>query len=310
MKHIILMVAALFTLSACEEGSIGKQWLDPDKEFKEFDQPDVPTQRSLMEQGAKDALEKGNALKAAQIYKQLAEQPKLKDPEKRSYMVQFADATRRSGEYEKALKLFDDLSKKQKPSAELLEGKGLCLMGMGKMQEAGRVFKEVMTLDKQRWRTLNALGILFATRNMIPESMAYYAEALRVSEDNPAILNNVGLSQAIARNYPRAIQAMEQAVRVAPNDLRREQIELNFALIQGIKGDLDGAKAIASKYLKGPALDNNLGLYAYLSDNKELAKTYLNQALTNSTTYYERAWQNLDLVSESGKGDALKPATH
>jgi len=301
MQRFLLAISVLCLLSACEKGSIGKQWLDPDKEFKEFGQPDVPTQRSLMEQAAQNALEKGEASKAALAYKQLVDQPKINPKDKLKYEISYADAVRRSGEYEKALLLFEKLAKKNKNSADILEGKGLALMALGKSEEAGRIFKTVMTLDKERWRTLNALGILFATRNLIPESMAYYAEALRVSEDNPAVLNNVGLSQAIARNFPRAIQAMEQAVRVAPTDNRREQIEMNFALIQGIKGDLDGAKALAEKYVKGPALDNNMGLYAYLSNNKELAKTYLNQALTNSTTYYERAWQNLDVVSESGK---------
>lgn len=304
MKKYILMLSALLALAACDKGSIGKQWLDPDKEFKEFDQPDVPTQRTMLEKSAHDALEKGDTKRAVQFYEQLLDQSKLKGKEKLRFEIAYSDAVRRDGDYDKALRMFESLQKKNGENPEVLEGKALTLMSMGKTQEAGRVFKQVMQLDKKRWRTLNGLGILFATRNLIPESMAYYAEALRVSEDNPAVLNNVGLSQAITRNFPRAIQAMEQAMRVAPSDMRRKQIELNLALIYGVKGDLDAAKAIAEKHLKGPALDNNMGLYAYLSNNKELAKTYLNQALTGSVVYYDRAWKNLEVV---GEGTKTKP---
>ena len=138
---------------------------------------------------------------------------------------------------------------------------------------------------------------------MIPEAMAYYTEALKHSPDNPAILNNVGLSQAADHNFPRAIEALQQAERVSAPDDRRKEIDLNLALVYGVSGDLDTAKQIASKYLEGPALDNNLGLYAHLSKNDALAKTYFNMALSRSPTYYERAWKNLDIIDSTSKTD-------
>lgn len=296
MRHLALILASATLLSACDNATT-RQWLDPDTEFKEFEQPDVPTMKSTQEETAAKALKDGDFAKAAQTYAQLLDRKNLSDEDAVRYQVALGDIDRRTGKYDSAIGRYNSVLDVASTNIEALEGKGLALMAQGNIPEAGQIFKTVLASDPARWRTLNALGILFTTKNMIPEAMAYYAEALKASKDNPAILNNVGLTQAINHNFPRAIQAMQQAVRVAPNDARREQIEMNLALIHGINGDYDAARAIAEKYLKGPTLDNNLGLYAHLANNKELAKAYLNQALSDSTTYYERAWKNLDIIS-------------
>ena len=181
-------------------------------------------------------------------------------------------------------------------------------MAMDKSVDASRVFSEIVDKDPKRWRTLNALGILFVTKNMIPEAMAYYTEALKFSPDNPAVLNNVGLSQALDRKYDRALEALDQAARFAKTPSQGKQIELNTALVYGISGDYDHAREIASKYYQGPALDNNLGLYAYLAKNNDKAKEYLNKALSQDPMFYQRAWNNLDIVKESA-GEPIEDDT-
>ena len=40
-----------------------------------------------------------------------------------------------------------------------------------------------------------------------------------------------------------------------------------------------------------------MGFYSYLAKNNELAKGYLNMALTQSPTYYERAWKNMGALT-------------
>ena len=124
------------------------------------------------------------------------------------------------------------------------------------------------------------------------------------SPDNPAVLNNAGLGFAVDRNFPRAIEALQHAARVSKSPLQRKQVELNLALIYGVSGDFDTAREVAGKHLEGPALENNLGLYAHLAKDDALAKSYLNMALTQSTTYYERAWENLDALNNSGHSDS------
>ncbi len=304
MKKLpILLLLATTTLAGC--GLLDSQteaWLQGGDRKEALERMDdsakVEGVNSTMEKQAIEAAQKGNFLRAGQFYRQLMDAPKASDDDKFRYKLGLAEAARRAGDIKSALPLYEELLKIQPNHQDAMEGYGLALMQSGKPVDAGRMFSDIMEINPKRWRTLNGLGILFVNKNMIPEAMAYYTEALKNSPDNPAVLNNVALSQAVDRNYARAFESFEQAVRISSSELQREQIGLNMAMVYGISGDLETARTIASKYLQGPQLDNNLGLYAHLAKDDALAKTYLEMALSGSTTYYERAWSNLDMIEQ------------
>jgi Flp pilus assembly protein TadD len=298
LPRVFLLTTAL-TLSAC--GQAGQQWLDPDKTFALFDQPVVKGVNATQEEMAKDAAAAGDFARAGQIYQQLVAGGKGAPAEQLRYKLGMAESARRLGNFDAALAMYDELSTAHGNHVEVLEGRGLTLMASGKAVDAGKTLASALEKDPKRWRTLNALGILFVSRNMIPEALAYYNEALIYSPNNAAVLNNMGLSHAIERNFPRAVEAMQKAVMASKAPSQRKQIELNLAMVLGVSGDLEGAREVANKYLEGAALDNNLGLYAHLAKDDALAKTYLNMALSQSSGFYQRAWDNLDTVnSQSG----------
>ena len=297
LPKLLLMTTSLM-LAGC--GPMGQQWMDPDKTFAAFDQPTVKGVNDTQEDAAKAAITAGDYRRASQFYEQLVTSGKAKPEELLRYKLGLADSLRRLGENDQALAMFEQLTRENPTNLDAQEGRGLTLMALGKTVDAGRAFAEIMEKDGSRWRTLNALAILFVTKNMTPEAMAYYTEALKQSPDNPAILNNVGLSQAADRNFRRAVEALQQASRLAKTPSQRKQIDLNLAMVYGVSGDSETAKEVASKYIDGAALDNNLGLYAHLAKDNALAKTYLNMALSQSPTFYERAWNNLDAINDSG----------
>ena len=297
-----LLLTTCLALGACDQ--FGRQWIDPDKTFASLPQPDVKGVNGTQEDSAKAASAAGDYRRAVEFYEQLLGTSKATAAEMLRYKLGLAENMRRLGDYERALAMFEQLVRENPENLDAKEGRGLALMAMGKTVDAGRAFAEIMEKDGSRWRTLNALAILFVTKNMIPEAMAYYTEALKNSPDNPAILNNVGLSQASDRNFARAVDALQQASRLAKIPSQRKQIELNLAMVYGVSGDLETAKEIAGKYIDGPALDNNLGLYAHLAKDDALAKTYLNMALSQSQTFYARAWTNLDAINDASRVDA------
>jgi Flp pilus assembly protein TadD len=61
---------------------------------------------------------------------------------------------------------------------------------------------------------------------------------------------------------------------------------------------MDMAEDVAKPHLTKPQLYNNLGIYAELNKDKDLAKTYINKALTNTPVYYDRAWENLERLND------------
>jgi tetratricopeptide (TPR) repeat protein len=171
-------------------------------------------------------------------------------------------------------------------------------MDKGNNTQAGNEFGEVMKIDDKRWRTLNGIGILFAMKNRDEDAQAYYQAALAQSPDNPSVLNNIGLAYAMDKQYDRAFESFNHAKQHLPNNspfLKR--IDLNMALVYAITGDLDQAEQTAAPYLSKAALYNNMATYAHLAKNDDLAKSYLNMALTQSPVYYERAWKNLSAMN-------------
>lgn len=300
---LLLCMLMLACLSACSLAPGKSTQKSRIEELNKLDGPEVDSVTDTLEKSAIEAINRGDYKRAVSLYKQLHDTAKVKDSVRMQYAVSLASALRRAGGYDDSLKVLDVVLKNEPDNIDALEGKGLSLLGQGKSQDAGRVFEQVLKKDPKRWRTLNALGILFTIKNLMPEANAYYTEALKYSPDNPSILNNVGLSFAIERRYPKAIEALQQAARLSDaGTATKRQVELNIALVVALAGDLDQAKMIAARHLKGAALDNNLGLYAHLANNDELAKAYLNTALSGTPTYYERAWRNLEVITEDANG--------
>lgn len=301
MKKILKTGCAwgvLAVLAACSLDPSKSRILDPDKEFAKLDSPDVPTMSSSLEKSAIKALEDGNNARALSMYEQLYD----KDEGEVRYQLGMAESLRRLGRHDEAIRYYDQIIEKHAGHLDAHEGKALALMSLGKPEDAGRIFTQIMERDPQRWRTLNALGILFVMKNMPNEGRAYFTESLRFSPNNPSVMNNIGLTQAILKDYRPAVLSLEAASRAAEG-LQQQHVDMNLAMVLGVSGDTEGARKIASKYLDGAALDNNLGLYAHLANNDELAKTYLNMALSSSTRYYQRAWQNLDIITNKAPSE-------
>lgn len=293
----LLLTSTAFTLSAC--GEMGQQWVDPDTTFSKLGQPEVKGVNDTQEEMAKQAVGNEDFLRAAQFYQQLVSSDKGTAEQKLRYKMGLADSVRRLGQVQSALAMYDELNAQNPDNIEISEGRGLTLMSAGKVVDAGRVFSTIIEKDPTRWRSLNALGLLFVTKNMIPEAMAYFEEALNQSPNNPAVLNNIGLASAINHDYPKAVESLGYASRLSKANAQRRQVDLNLAMVYGVSGNMEQARETASKYLEGAALDNNMGLYAHLAKDDALAKSYLNMALSQSPTYYQRAWENLDSVADS-----------
>lgn len=294
-SRFVLLCGACLLLSACDslyaEPVDGGEYLE-----KNMSGPKVEGVTEVQEASAKEFLARGEYEKAGHVYRQLLD----RDKDNLHYLMGYADAARRAGKSDLAQRSFEALLKVEPNNIEAKEGLGLSLLAQNNFAEAGRVFTEIMKQDPKRWRSLNAMGLLFVQRFMYDDALLYFAEALKVSPNNPSVLNNAGLTQAVQRNFPDARTALEAASALAePGSLLQKQIDLNLAMVYGIAGDTDKAEEIASRYLKGPALYNNLGLYAHLAENDVMAKSYLNMALSQSNSYYKRAWDNLQVVDSA-----------
>lgn len=292
-NSIFLLI--LLGIAACKTDP--RPGMDERKILEQMKGPEVSSFEDTLLKSAKKSMEQQDFKRAGQFYKQLVD----KNPDKVEYKVGMAEALRRDGQFDAAIKVYDEVAAKNPGNLDIMEGKALAIMAKGDYAEAGKLFEQILAKDSTRWRTLNAAGVLFATRNMYDEAMAYYEHALKASPNNPAVLNNVALTLALDKQYDKAIEALQQATRqVTTESAEKKRLDLNLALIYAISGRLSDAEAIARLHLTGAALYNNLGYYAHVAKNDELAKSYLNMALTKNPTYYGKAWRNLDEISQRG----------
>lgn len=297
LRPLVLCTALSLSLAACDSITSRAPALGGDKFLEEnMPGPDVQGLSATQENAAKALMDQGQYEKAAQIYRQLMD----RDGNNTKYLMGYAEAARRAGKFDLAQRTYSALLQVEPDNIEAQEGKGLALLAQNNFAEAGRIFTEIMKKDPKRWRTLNAMGLLFVQRHMYDEALMYFAESLRQSPNNPSVLNNAGLTQAVQRNFPDARTALEKASDLAgEGSILQKQIDLNLAMVYGIAGDMDMAERIASRHLSGPQLHNNLGLYAHLAENDVMAKSYLNMALSESPSFYQRAWQNLREVDSA-----------
>lgn len=296
---LIISSALLTMLPACDQNG-GPMPIDSKKLLSTFDGPNIPSMEENQLAAAKNAEKNDDFAQASQIYQQILE----KDPETNDVVQLLADSLRRGGEYDKAISVYDGLLTKDPANVPAKEGKALALMAKGDFETPTILLEEVLKADGKRWKSLNAMGILFVTRGLYPDSIKYFEEALKQSPANVSVMNNLGLTQALNKQYDVAIDTLSKAsLQSVVGSSGRKRIDLNMALVYASSGKLPEARRIAEQYLSGPSLNNNLGLYAHLAKDDALAKSYLNMALTESKTYYEKAWDNLEaLDKEDAKG--------
>ncbi len=304
---LLFTTAMILSLSACDSILKRPSRVDGKLVLNGLESPDIDGVSATMLKSAKEAEDAGDYRRASQIYRQLMDSEQKEDDA--TFVIGYAENLRRSGETDKALNAYDNALILEPSSIEAKEGRGLALMDKGEFDKAGDMFSQVMKKDAKRWKTLNALGLLFVIKNMNDEGQAYFAESLRHSANNASILNNIGLTYAIQGKTPEAVQTLQKAGELAGTPRVSQHVDMNLALVYAVSGDLPNAQRIASKYLKGAALDNNMGFYAHLANDDALAKSYLNMALTRSPQYYQRAWDNLKDIEKTSRGSSVSPRT-
>lgn len=299
-----LTICVLLTLAACQ-GTGGLQPIDSREFLNKLDGPKVPSMQDAQLEAARSAEKAGDFKSAGQLYQQMLE----KSPENKELMFGLAESYRRQGENDKAVAVYDVILAKPPEMIAAQEGKALALLSKGDFETPVPLFESVLRADPKRWKALNGMGILFTTRNLQPEAQKYFREALKQSPSNSSVMNNLGLSQAMERRFDAAIATLTEASAFAgAESTERRRIELNLALVYAIAGRMDSAKAIASRYFSDATLSNNLGLYAHLANDDQLARAYLNMALSQSKTFYDKAWENLQALGGSaGTRPAARP---
>lgn len=213
------------------------------------------------------------------------------------------------GQFPEALEAFKGVDANPAVRAEALEGEGVALSMMGKIDESLADLKESVALDKTRWRAWNGLGRDYDMHEDWKLAEAAYKEALDgagASGANDAIvLNNRGYSYLLQKKTDLATADFVDALAKDPT---LGAARTNLRLTMAIQGHYDRA-AIAGVGDDRAAVLNNVGLAAAIRGDYPEAEKLLQQAIAAKGSYYERASDNLQLAKELQERAEEHPGT-
>lgn len=172
-------------------------------------------------------------------------------------VIEQARHLRLGGEKVKALALLDGADGADKDPA-LMKERGLLSLELGKVKQAESLLSKVVDKGDTDWRSYSALGAALSAQGKQPAAQEKFARALEIVPDHPSVLNNLALSFALEGQHDKAEALLRQASRKGSKDKKAEQ---NLALILGLNGKIDDAKAVSEKVLPAGKAKANVAYF-------------------------------------------------
>ena len=97
---------------------------------------------------------------------------------------------------------------------------GEAALRAGKLDEAERDFKQVLTIDPQAGAAYANLGVIHMRRKQWPQALATLEKAEKLSPNVPGIRLNIGLAYFRQNDFVKAIKPFESVLKQAPDSFQ------------------------------------------------------------------------------------------
>jgi len=182
------------------------------------------------------------------------------DPGNAKLALQYINLLKEMGQSEKAMSVFAEVSKRNPQDYHLMTIYGKELAAAGRGEDAIGVLRQVAESGKADWKVHSALGMAYDQQGAFTDARASYQAALAAKPGDVSVLNNLGMSYALEGNLPEAEKTLRQAA-AQTRGADAARLRQNLALVVGLQGRFDEAKAIISKDLPANEVEANM---AYL----------------------------------------------
>lgn len=165
---------------------------------------------------------------------------------------------RKEGKYEDALGVMLRATATSKNDPYLLAEMGKTLVERGSAEEGLKFLEQAAQKLSSDWSIMSARGIAMDQLEQHRAAQDAYEMALTYSPNNPVVLANYGLSLALEGRLGEAENMLRRAVK---HPEASSVVNLNLALIIGLKGDFEESERIARAHLEPATVEENM---AYL----------------------------------------------
>ena len=209
------------------------------------------------------------------------------------------------GRYDAALGSFKRIEAQPKLRARALEGEGIAMSLLGRIDDALPVLESAVSANPDAWRAWNILGIIYDRGHDWPRADAAYEHAMKSSGASALVLNNRGFSRLSQHRLDDAAADFVAALQKKPDFVSARN---NLRLAIAMKGEYVRATEGASATDRASVL-NNAGFAAMARGDYSAAENLLGQAIQAKGEYYSVAAANLERVRglQSGGSNGAIP---
>lgn len=207
-----------------------------------------------------------------------------------------ADLAFGSGNYAQALVGYQNLAASSAKQPSDCEKGAISALELGKVADAKPLADCAVSVPKPSFRAWNARGVLADFEGDWVTADKSYARAHQLAPRDARVVNNQGWSKLLRGDWAAAVPIFERAVAL---DGKSKRISNNLELARtALDADLPRRRAGESDRQWAIRL-NDAGVAAELLGEKERAIAAFTQALDASPTWYDRASNNLKMLTEN-----------
>jgi len=204
-----------------------------------------------------------------------------------------------------AVKAYAQVLARAPDHARAHEELGLLLLNERKYDLAERSLQSALAADGRRPRVHNALGVIADLHGDHNAAAQHFEAALTIEPNSAQTLNNLGYSHYLAGRWQEAEQIYARALAIDPNHVLATR---NLGILYARLERYDEALALLDRVMKPENAYNDIGYVAMLDGRHEQARTFLDEAVRLSPSYYETAYENLRRNEELARSHSALPS--
>ena len=191
---------------------------------------------------------------------------------------------------EDAIKMFQELIKRQPEFALSYQGLGQAFFQMKQYEKAEKEFQRAIGLDSKLWNSHNLLGIIFDYQKRFADAVSEYNSAVALRPDLGFLYNNLGVSYCLGGEYQKAIEAFQKAIE---NKYISMKVYNNLGLALSKVGKYEEAFIAFKEAGDESKAYNNLGCVFLDQGEYKKAINYFEKAIEIKPHFYAIASNNL-----------------
>lgn len=178
-----------------------------------------------------------------------------KNPRDKATIIYFAGGLRAAGQAEQAVAVLESGISVFPTDLEIRIAYAKALTAAGRFQQAMNVIEDAIDPAAPDWNALLVKGAVLDQMGRNKDARAIYTQALIIAPTQAALEANIGLSYAMSNDLANAELHLRKAVAMPGAS---SQVRQNLALVIGLQGRFDEARALFAAELPPDQVEANM----------------------------------------------------